>query len=85
MATWILPGDNKLTYLENFNLHKTRLRQVAEILKDNNIRFGLEFVGPRTSRASFRFPFASTTPEMVQLTNAIGQDHIGQPRISYFD
>ena len=77
METWILPGDNKLTYLENFNLHKTRLRQVAEILKDNNIRFGLEFVGPRTSRAKFRFPFASTQHEMLELTEAIGKDNMG--------
>lgn len=77
MATWILPGDNNLTYLQNFNLHKTRLRQAAEILKDNNIRLGLEFVGPRTSRAKFRYPFACTQHGMLELTEAIGTDNVG--------
>ncbi len=77
MATWILPGDNKLTYLQNFNLHKTRLRQVAEILKDNNIRLGLEFVGPRTLRARFRFPFACTQHGMLELAEATGKDNVG--------
>jgi len=77
MATWILPGNNKLTYLQNFNLHKTRLGQAAEILKDNNVRLGLEFVGPRTSRARFRFPFASTQHEMLELAEATGKDNVG--------
>lgn len=77
MATWILPGDNNLTYLQNFNQHKTRLRQAARILQDQNIRLGLEFVGPRTSRARFRFPFASTQYEMLELTDAIGTDNMG--------
>jgi sugar phosphate isomerase/epimerase len=77
MATWIMPGDEKLTYLQNFNQHKTRLRKVAEILNDYNIRLGLEFVGPRTSRARFRFPFASTQYEMLELTQAIGTNNTG--------
>lgn len=77
MATWILPGDNDLTYLQNFDLHKTRLRRVALILADHGIRFGLEFVGPRTSRARFRFPFICTQRGMLELTRAIGTDNVG--------
>jgi sugar phosphate isomerase/epimerase len=77
MATWIMPGNNELTYLQNFNLHKTRLREAALILADYGIRLGLEFVGPRTSRARFRFPFACTQHGMLELTNAIGTDNMG--------
>jgi len=77
MATWILPGHQELTYRQNFKQHKTRLREAAKILKDNGIRFGLEFVGPRTSRARFRFPFACTQEGMMELVQAIGTGNVG--------
>lgn len=77
MATWILPGHKELTYLQNFSQHKTRLREVAKILKDNGIRFGLEFVGPRTSRARSRFPFICTQHGMMELAAAIGTGNVG--------
>jgi len=46
VATWILPGSNELTYLQNFEMHKTRFQEAAKVLGDNDIRLGLEFVGP---------------------------------------
>jgi sugar phosphate isomerase/epimerase len=77
VATWILPGSNELTYLENFKQHETRLRDVAKVLKDNDIRLGLEFVGPRTSRRQFRFPFACAQRDMMELVAAIGLENVG--------
>jgi len=72
MATWIPPGHNELTYLQNFEQHKQRLREVAKVLKDNGIRLGLEFVGPRTSRARYRFAFICAQADMMELVEAIG-------------
>jgi sugar phosphate isomerase/epimerase len=77
VATWLLPGDNELTYLENFEQHQTRLAEVARILKDSGIRLGLEFVGPHTSRERFRFPFACAQPDMMELVAAIGTGNVG--------
>jgi len=77
VATWILPGHRELTYLQNFSQHKTRLREVAKVLKDQGIRFGLEFVGPRTSRARSRFPFICTQHGMMELVAAIGTGNVG--------
>jgi sugar phosphate isomerase/epimerase len=77
VATWILPGSNELTYLENFKQHETRLREAAKVLGDNGIRLGLEFVGPRTSRSRFRFPFACAQRDMMELVAAIGLDNVG--------
>lgn len=77
VATWILPGSNELTYLENFKQHETRLREAAKVLGDNGIRLGLEFVGPRTSRSRFRFPFACAQRDMMELVAAIGTDNVG--------
>jgi len=77
VATWLMPGHNELTYLQNFKQHETRLREAAKVLKDNDIRLGLEFVGPHTSRERFRFPFASTQAEMMELAQAIGTGNVG--------
>jgi sugar phosphate isomerase/epimerase len=77
MATWISPGHRELTYLQNFEQYKRRLREVAKVLKDNGIRLGLEFVGPRTSRARYRFPFICTQLGMMELVEAIGTPNVG--------
>jgi sugar phosphate isomerase/epimerase len=77
MATWITPGHNELTYLKNFEIHRDRLREVAKVLKDSNIRLGLEFVGPRTSRMRFRFPFICTQLDMMELVGAIDTGNVG--------
>jgi len=77
VATWITPGHRELTYLKNFDLHKRHLREAAKVLKDYDIRLGLEFVGPRTSRARSRFPFISTQAEMMELIEAIGTGNVG--------
>jgi sugar phosphate isomerase/epimerase len=77
VATWILPGHNDLTYLQNFKQHRMRLGEVAKVLKDNDIRLGLEFVGPHTSRERFRFPFACTQLDMMELVEAIGTGNVG--------
>jgi len=77
VATWILPGHNELTYLQHFKILETRFREVAKVLKDHDLRLGLEFVGPRTSRARFRFAFACTQSEMMELADAIGTGNVG--------
>jgi sugar phosphate isomerase/epimerase len=77
VATWITPGSRELTYLQQFKLLTHRFRQVAKVLKDNDIRLGLEFVGPRTSRSRSRFAFISTHIEMMELVEAIGTGNVG--------
>jgi sugar phosphate isomerase/epimerase len=77
IATWITPGHRKLTYLQNFSQLKKRFREIANVLKDNDIRLGLEFVGPRTSRARSRFPFICTQIGMMELVDAIGTGNVG--------
>ena len=77
VATWISPGHNQLTYLQNFQQHKRRLREVAKVLQGNGIRLALEFVGPRTSRARYRFPFICTQLDMMELVQAIDTDNVG--------
>jgi len=77
IATWITPGHRELTYMQNFKQLKNRFREVANVLKDYDIRLGLEFVGPRTSRARSRFPFICTHIGMMELVEAIGTGNVG--------
>jgi sugar phosphate isomerase/epimerase len=77
VATWIMPGTDHLTYLENFKIHATRLRECAKILEDHDIRLGLEFVGPVTLRNRFRYPFVHTQKEMLELCAEIGTGNMG--------
>lgn len=76
-ATWIMPGHQELTYRQHFDLLRKRFAEVAKVLKDNNISLGLEFVGPRTSRARNRFAFICTQIEMMELAEAIGTGNVG--------
>jgi sugar phosphate isomerase/epimerase len=71
-ATWILPCSDTLTYRHNFDLHVKRLKPVAEILLHHGIRFGLEYVGPKTFWSSKRYTFMHTMTEMLELCDALG-------------
>jgi len=77
IATWIMPGHNELTYLQKFNQLKRRFREIANVLNDYDIRLGLEFVGPRTTRSRFRFPFICSHIGMMELVEAIGTGNVG--------
>ncbi|NJN83720.1 MAG: sugar phosphate isomerase/epimerase [Caldilineaceae bacterium] len=76
-ATWIAPGDNERNYFENFQFHVSRLRPAAQILADHGIRFGLEWVGPKTLRATRKHAFLHTMDGMRALGAAIGTGNVG--------
>lgn len=74
---WISPASDALTYSKNFKLHVARVRQAAEILDDQGIRLGLEYVGPKTSWASRRYPFIHTMAEARELIAEVGKKNVG--------
>lgn len=77
MTTWISPVSPDTPYVANFRTHARRLREVAKILNDNNMRFGLEYVGPRTSLVARKYPFIHTMAEMKELLAEIGAPNMG--------
>ncbi len=77
VATWLSPGHPSLTYMANFRQHARRLREAARVLGDHGARLGLEYVGPKTSWSSSRFPFIHTMAEMKDLIAEIGRDNVG--------
>jgi sugar phosphate isomerase/epimerase len=77
VTTWLTPGSNDRPYLANFKLHTARLTEIARVLNDSGIRFGMEYVGPRTSWINQRYPFIHTMAEMRELIAAINQPNVG--------
>jgi sugar phosphate isomerase/epimerase len=77
VGTWIRPGHDHLTYVANFRQHARRLREAAAVLGDHGLRLGLEYVGPRTSWVSARYPFVHTLAETRELIAEIGRDEVG--------
>ena len=73
-ATWIIPGSDELTYEENFRFHVERLKPAAAVLAEYGIYFGLEYVGPKTSWAPKKHPFAHTMEQMGKLCAAVGEN-----------
>lgn len=76
-STWIMPTNQELTYLENFQQHTVRLREIASVLANYNVKLGLEYVGPKTLMARDRHPFISSLKEVKELISAIGKDNVG--------
>jgi sugar phosphate isomerase/epimerase len=77
VTTWVMPMHATRTYLVNFKLHAARLREIARVLNDNGLRFGLEYVAPKTLWASQRYQFSHTMAETRELIAEIGQPNVG--------
>lgn len=76
-GTWLPPGSDSLTYLQHFKQTARRLREVARILRDHQVRLGLEYVGPKTAWTARRYPFLHTLAETRELIAEIGVGSVG--------
>ena len=71
-STWILPGDDARNYDAMRDRYAERLAPLNEVLHAEGIGFGLEFVGPKTMRDRYRFPFVYTVKGMLSLCASVG-------------
>lgn len=69
-----VPGHNELDYKENFAFHVERLLPVAQLLSDHGMRLAMEFIGPKTLRDTFRYPFIYTIEQILELCDSICVD-----------
>jgi sugar phosphate isomerase/epimerase len=76
-ATYMPSGSDERPFRENFDWHVSRMRPIAEVLRDEGCRFGIEFLGPRTYRAAFRHEFIHTLDGVMELVAAIGTGNVG--------
>tara|TARA_Y100000766_G_scaffold282014_1_gene294511 strand:+ start:39 stop:995 length:957 start_codon:yes stop_codon:yes gene_type:complete len=76
-TTWIMPTNHIYPYMQNFDIHRARLKKVGRLLNDFNIRLGLEYVGPKTLMSRDKFPFIHTISELRTLVDSIEESSIG--------
>ncbi len=71
-ATWIMPGSNDLQLTDNRHFHVDRFRPIARALSVHGICIGLEFIGPKTLRETFKHPFIYRMGDMLNMAREIG-------------
>jgi len=76
-CTWMMSSSKVYEYAENFKHHTWMFRLIAEVLRDYDIMFGVEFLGPKGARTAFEFPFIHTLDKMLELCDAVGTGNIG--------
>ncbi|TQJ29899.1 sugar phosphate isomerase/epimerase [Microbacterium sp. SLBN-146] len=67
VSAWLAPANDELPFEETLDLHRRRLDALAPLLRANGLRLALEYVGPATWRAPYRYPFISDLDGMRSL------------------
>jgi sugar phosphate isomerase/epimerase len=76
-ATGVMPGSNEMTFEENYAFTVEHLRPAARIMADAGCRIGIEFIAPKTLRATFTHEFIYTLPQTLKLAADVGTGNIG--------
>ncbi|HEV8632821.1 MAG TPA: sugar phosphate isomerase/epimerase family protein [Chloroflexota bacterium] len=76
-CTFMPPGSSERPYEENFAWHVERFRPIAGVLREQGCRLGIEFIGPKTSRADHAHEFIHDLGGLMELAGAIGTGNVG--------
>ena len=77
VGTWLSPAHEELTYLQNFKRTANRLRKVAKVLQDRDMRLGLEYVGTKRNWTGSRHSFVHTMAGTKELIAEISVPNVG--------
>lgn len=67
----IWPGSDEREYDQNFDWHINRLTAIYQVLKNEGIRYGIEFMGPKTVRDKFKYEFIHSLMGVLSLINEV--------------
>lgn len=76
-TTQVLPGSDDLPYHENFEMHRTRLAQIADALAKHNIRLAIGFQAAAARRTSRHFQFIQEANSLAMLLKSVGSPNAG--------
>ena len=74
-CTWIAPSSD-VPYDQRWAFVVGRLRPIVDILRAEDVHFGIEFVGPKTARTG-PHDFMYTMAEALKMAEELGGDHCG--------
>jgi sugar phosphate isomerase/epimerase len=75
--TWMGSSSDEFEFAENFKRHTEMMRLCAQVLKDYDISFGIEFLGPKPGWTRGKYPFIHTLTGMLELCDAVGTGNMG--------
>lgn len=75
--TWCPPTSTERDFAANFEWHVERFMRIAKTLHPYGIRFGIEFIGPKTMRPPNQYDFIYTMDGMLELIAALDSDNAG--------
>jgi len=73
----ISPGSNRLAYHENFELYRTRIGTIADILEKHSIRLGLGLIAAEDSRRNYEYQFIHEAEPLLTLIKTVGRPNVG--------
>lgn len=73
----VVPASDELPYRENFEQHRTRLAEIADVLAPHKIRLALGFLALPQHRADKQFPFIHQADALLTLVKTIGKPNVG--------
>ncbi|MGM0400047.1 MAG: sugar phosphate isomerase/epimerase family protein [Chloroflexota bacterium] len=76
-ATWFKPWHETLSFEERFEQLRNRTARICQILAKYDMRYGLEFVGPKTSREDKPNPFIHDIDGLLELIRAVDAGNLG--------
>jgi sugar phosphate isomerase/epimerase len=77
VATWISPWHATLSYGDNYRQLVARTKRLCQVLGEYDMVYGLEYVGPDTSRRGKPNPFIHTMDGMLGLIAAVDEPNLG--------
>ncbi|QDU96003.1 sugar phosphate isomerase/epimerase family protein [Lignipirellula cremea] len=71
------PFSDTLALPENFELHRTRLGQVAEVLAEGGLKLGVGLQAAAEKRKGKTHEFIHQAAELLKLISSVGADNVG--------
>ena len=75
-TTGVMPYSDNRPFERNYAFHVARLKPAVKILKDNGIRLGIEFIGPKTFRKGKKYEFVYGLTDTLSICDDLG-DNVG--------
>jgi sugar phosphate isomerase/epimerase len=75
--THVQAASDDLPYHENFELHRTRLGEIADVLGKHGVQLGIGFYAAASRRDNKKFEFIYQAEPLLTLIKTIGNQHVG--------
>jgi len=83
ICSGIMPCSDTLTFEQNFELYRTRIAPVAEVLAGYGLRLGFEFIAPATLRRSKKYEFIYDIHGYLKLFKAVAAGSPGATNLGF--